>query len=144
MDSQLDEQQAERAQVLRDIVRLFGLKPSTPGGAAWGKGNDWMQNSLRFSNGLVTELRMSNSTQFWPEGLCANGKDVLYHLPGSPHGIPHPGAVRLMQVSRGRVVSLRVTIFARKDRPSEDFEVHERFVIDPTYTNEAVCRLAFF
>ena len=140
----MEDFQLERAAVLRQVVESFGMKRSERSELAWGRTRDYIQGSLRHAGGIALDCRMSNTrTARWPEGFHANGKDLLYALPGR-YGHACPDAVEIMMNSRGQVVTVRVSIFDTPYGLSEDFEVKDRFIIDPTYSRQSEVRLAFF
>lgn len=129
--------QHERGLALWDIVKTFSMPKAAPGGLAWGKDKNFIQGSLRHVDGLVTDLRISNTwTTTWAEGLSPDGS-FLYHLP-TERGAPLGGADKYMLASRGQKVTLRISIFPP---PTSDFVGENMFVVDPAYAGGLTCRL---
>jgi hypothetical protein len=134
--------QSTRGDVLRSIVEQFRMQPSSGGALAWGLATGYIQSSLRPENGVVKDLRMSNTrTAQWEEGMGNNGRAVIYHLPMFNSKV-HPESVSFMMATRGMPINLRISIFPSSGNPpTRDFVSMNGFVIDPNYNGGPQCLL---
>ena len=128
-------------QQVQTIVDTFGFTLASPGGDSWGKGAAWIQSSLRRFNGIATDVRMSNAQNtHWVDAMLGVVQGLLYHLPSTPQG-PLKEAVDIMMASRGRKITVRLSMYIPGERVSRDFVIYDRFMIDPNYNGGNTCVL---